>query len=206
MLPGLCLIVARRYEAGLGPPDFRVEGAGASGVAGGDVGQQSPPVRQELRELPAPEFAVLAQQAQCRSVERTRLHARDAQGPQPGAQLVGRLSAEGGHEGAVGIDGAVAHPPSRPQREDPGLAGAGAGDHAEEALLRLDRLPLRRGQASGTGEGLPGLVVETVERGGHTGRVPKGCAASTMDGVSGSYGRERLGRAGIYERRPDRSS
>ena len=102
------------------------------------------------------------------AVEGAGLHAGDAERPQAGAQLLGRLAAEGGDEGAVGLDRALADPAGHPQGQDPGLAGAGTGDDAEQGFVRLDRLALGQGEAAGAGEGLPGVALEALERHHHT--------------------------------------
>ena len=177
VLPGLCFVVCRGDEPSLGPTDLSVERAGATGVARRRVGQQPPPIRQELREGPPSQLAVLTQQAERRSVEGSRLDTGHAQRPQPGAQFFCGLAAEGGDEGAIGIDRPVACPSGHPERQDPRLARPGARDDTKQSLVGLDGLALRRGQPAGTREGLPSVP---VEGGGHTGRVPKGCAAGTM--------------------------
>ena len=90
----------------------------------------------------------------------------------PGAELLGRLAAEGGDQGPVGLDRAVAHPAGHPQGEHPGLSGAGAGHDAEQRVLGLDGGALGQGEAAGSGELLPGL---TFERDRHVLTVPNGC-------------------------------
>ena len=164
----LGLVVVGRDEPRLGPTDLPVEGAGAAGVAVRDLGQEAAAVGHELGRRPVAQLAVLAQEAERRAVERAGLHAGDAEGPQARAQLLGRLAAEGGDEGAVGLDRPLADPAGDPEREDPRLAGAGAGDDAEQRFVRLDRLALGHGETVGTGEGLPGVGLEALERHHHT--------------------------------------
>ena len=93
--------------------------------------------------------------------------------PQAGAELLGRLAAERGDQGPVGLDGTVADPAGHPQGEYPGLSGPGAGHDAEQRILGLDGGSLGQGEAAGSGEFLPGL---TFERDRHVLTVPNGCS------------------------------
>ena len=168
MAAGLGLVVIGRDEARLGPADLAVQGAGAAGVAVRDVGEQTAAVGHELGRRPASQLAMFAEEAEGGAVERAGLHTGDAEGPQACAQLVRRLAAEGGDEGAVGLDRALPDPAGDAEGEDPGLAGAGAGHDAEERIVRLDRLALGDGEAAGAGEGFPGVGLEALERHHHT--------------------------------------
>ena len=174
--PGRLHVVLGLDQAGLGPPDLAIKRAQAARIGRGDVGQQAAPVRQQQRFGPLALGPVLAQQAQGGAVEGPGLHAGDSQRPEPGAQLVGRLAAEGGDQRAVGFDRALADPAGHPQREHPGLAGPGPGHHAEQGILGLDGHALGRRQAVGPGEGRPQLVL--LHHHHHHLTVPNGCLQS----------------------------
>ena len=171
--PGLGLVVLGGDEARLGPPDLAVEGAHPARVAGDDIGQEAAAIGQQLGLGASPLGPVLAEEPQRGVVEGARLDARHPERPQAGAQLLGRLAAERGHQGPVGLDGPVPHPAGHPQGEHPGLAGAGAGHDAEQRILGLDGGALGQREAAGAGKLLPGL---TLERDRHVLTVPNGCA------------------------------
>ena len=93
--------------------------------------------------------------------------------PQAGAELLGGLAAERGHQGPVGVDRTVADPASHPQGEYPGLSCACTRHDTEQRILGLDGGSLGQCEAAGSGEFLPGL---TFERDRHVLTVPNGCA------------------------------
>ena len=101
---GLGLVVRRGDQAGLGPPDLTVERAHPARIAGDDIGQETAPIRQQLRLGARPLGPVLAEEPERGVVKGPRLDAGDAQRPQAGAELLGGLAAERGHQGPVGID------------------------------------------------------------------------------------------------------
>ena len=128
---------------------------------------------QQLRLGAAPLGPVLAEEPERGVVEGPRLDAGDPERPQAGAELLGRLAAERGDQGPVGLDGAVADPAGHPEGQYPGLSGSGAGHDTEQRVLGLDGGSLGQCEAAGSGEFLPGL---TFERDRHVLTVPNGCA------------------------------
>ena len=102
--PSFGCVLLGRHEARLGPTDLAVEGAGATSIAVGHLGQQPAPVGQELGEGPSPQLPVLAQQPERGAVESAGLHPGDAERVEACAQLVRRLAAERGDQGTVGLD------------------------------------------------------------------------------------------------------
>ncbi len=100
----LRLVVVRRDEPCLGPPDLAVERAHPAWIAGDDIGQETAAIGQQLRLGASPLGPVLAQESQRGVVEGSRLDPRDPERPQAGAELLGRLAAEGGHQRPVGVD------------------------------------------------------------------------------------------------------
>ncbi len=170
---GLDLVAVGGDEARLGPSDLAVEGAHPAGVARDQVGQQATTVGEQLRLRPATLGSMLPEESECGVVEGSRLDPGDPEGPQPCAELLGRFAAEGGDQGAVRLDGAVAHPAGHPQGQHPGLSGPGPGHDAEQRVLGLDGGPLGQGETARAREGLPGLA---FERHHHMLTVPNGCS------------------------------
>ena len=108
-------------------------------------------------------------------MERAGPHlAPDPQMPQAPSQLVGRLAAERADEHVVPEGRAVVDAAGHPQREDPGLAGPGPGQDAEQRVGRGHRLVLGRRQAGGTagvGSSAGAVLTATGYRAG-VARVP----------------------------------
>ena len=173
-------VVFGRDQARLGPTDFAVEGAGASGIAVRHLGQQPAPVGQELGEGPSPQLPMFPQQPERGAVEGAGLHPGDAERVEAGTQLLRCLAAERGDQGAVGLDGPLAHPPGHPQGQDPRLAGPGSRHDAEQGLVGLDGFALHHSQAVGAGEGVPGrgVTLQAFERHHHTPHGTEGVLAA----------------------------
>jgi hypothetical protein len=82
-------------------------------------------------------------------VEGAGVHtAAQAEPAQAVAQLAGRLAGEGHREDPVGVERAHRRAVGDPVREDPGLAGAGAGQDAQRRRLGHHGLVLGRVEAA----------------------------------------------------------
>ena len=71
-----------------------------------------------------------------------RGHRGNAEGAQPGPEVGGGLPGERADHGVISLSLAIPDPPGYPQGEDPGLAGAGPGQHAYRGSRLIDSLPL----------------------------------------------------------------
>ena len=85
-----------------------------------------------------------AELAQRRGVKRARLHTLGAELAQPGAQLAGRPRGEGDGEHLAGRELTGHHLIGDPAGDRAGLAGAGAGQHADRPDRSEDHPPLLR--------------------------------------------------------------
>ena len=137
-----------------GPVELQPQrGAPASATAG-------PCARMHLRRGAAdrlrPEVVQLAQR---RGVEGAGLHPADAEVAQPGAHLARRPGGEGDGEHPLRLVGARVHAVGDAVGDRPGLAGAGAGEHAHgpaRAGRDLALLGVERGEDVVGGRGLEG--------------------------------------------------
>ncbi|GAA5009650.1 hypothetical protein GCM10025734_52950 [Kitasatospora paranensis] len=124
----------------LGPLDLAGEVAqfgalDAQPAAGGGLGDELDLALQQARHLAAdgarPEVLELAQGG---GVEGPGLHALGAELAEPAAHLAGRARGEGHGEHLLRLVDAAADAVGDPVGDGPGLAGAGAGEHADRAV------------------------------------------------------------------------